>query len=83
MGEICINFEKIKIQINSGNINNKEEYYIINSEFIKCLNQSYDYDGIVKKLKENEKFKKYVKELEIKSNLDNSELIQQIFVDIF
>ena len=83
LGEICINFEKIKIQINSGNINNKEEYYIINSEFIKCLNQSYDYDGIVKKLKENEKFKKYVKELEIKSNLDNSELIQQIFVDIF
>ena len=57
MVEIYINYQKIKKEINE-----KENYYILNFDFIKYLNQFYNYDLIITNFTGNENFKKYVEE---------------------
>lgn len=74
MVEIYINYQKIKKEINE-----KENYYILNFDFIKYLNQFYNYDLIITNFTGNENFKKYVEESLLNEKIIiNEELIGDI-----
>ena len=74
MIEIFMNYEKIK-----KGINEQENYYILNFDFIKYLNQFYNYDLIISNFNGNENFKKYLEESLLSDKIIiNEELIANI-----
>ena len=69
---IYLRIEKLKKIIKESKFNDEQDYYIINNRWIECLNNSFDYDKIIQKIKENDEFNNYEKEF-IKIGINNEE----------
>ena len=75
---ININIEKIKYQMDNDEINNKDNYYIINNDLINYLKTCYDYGNISKKIN----IKKYLEIIKSNKNYDENILIEEINKEI-
>ena len=70
-----INIERTRLRVKEFKASNKTNYYIINKKLFEYLNEYYDYDKIINKLKENADFNDYFSKIIKEDKNDNNNII--------